>query len=344
MRILYVNDTMYYVVHGLLRGLERQGHEVRIVPLRLYSKLDQWWTLISEIQDFRPDLVFTPGWSIGQFDVDQYNQAIRDLRVFHVYWATEDPVFYEECSLRFAPSSDYVFTTTEELLPRYAELGKPSSLLLFGFNPEIHRPVPPSPDFGHDIILVANNYHWFSPEIECRRRAVRTVLMPVVENGFDVKVYGADWTKPDADIQIPAKFYGGHCPYLDTATAFSSAKIVLGIHSDDTSRTQTSVRTFEVLGSGAFYLTYYTPAHENLFENHKHLVWSKSPEETVELVEHYLKHDQDRRRIAAAGRRLALSQHTYDHRARDFEQAIAPFLAGHRGQTAQDAHRRGYEK
>jgi spore maturation protein CgeB len=319
---------MYYIIQGLLRGLEQQGCENRILPLRLYSKPIQSVVLAHEIETFRPDIVLTPGWSIGLFDEEQYNETIERSGLFHVYWATEDPVFWEKCTMVFAPRSDYVFTTAEECLPRYAELGKPASVLLFGCNPEVHRRVAPKPRYAHDIILVANNYHQYHEEMDARRTAIRNVLMPLIDERMDVGVYGVEWTSPTADIRVPEAFYGGYCPYKETASAYSSAKIVLGIQSVDTSPTQTSCRTFEILGSGAFYLTSYTPSHERLFENHKHLVWSKSPEETVELVKYYLVHDEERERIARSGQAYVYEHHSYVHRAREFLDTLTPRLKG----------------
>lgn len=327
MRVLFGLEIMDYLVHGLLRGLERQGHEVRIIPLRTYPKERQAGELVKAAAEFHPDLMLTPGWSIGHFDIPEYQRALSQLGLYHVYWATEDPVFFNECSMQFVPFADYVFTTTEEFVPRYAAMGKPSSLLLFGCNPEIHHQTRPDPRYAHDLILVANNYHWLRPDLPFRRQAIRTILLPLIEQGFDVKVFGVEWTNPQADIQIPPQYHGGFCPYLENSVAYSSAKIVLGVHWDNSSQTQSSIRTYEVLGSGAFYLTMHTPAHEHLFENGRHLVWSKSPEETVDLVRYYLAHPEERERIAAQGQQLVYEKHTYDVRAREFEQTLSPLLA-----------------
>lgn len=326
MKVLLANDVMYYIIQGLLRGLEQLGCANRVLPLRHYSRSSQSKVLSREIETFRPDVVLTPGWSIGLFDEEQYIATIKECGLFHVYWATEDPVFWEKCTMVFAPHSDYVFTVAEECLPRYAELGKPASTLLFGCNPELHRLVRPNPRYAHDIILVANNYHQYHTELNARRASIQTVLFPLIEAGLDVKVYGIEWTSSDADIRIPEANYGGYCPYRETAAAYSSAKIVLGIQSVDTSPTQTSCRTFEIMGSGAFYLTSYTPSHERLFENHKHLVWSKSPDETVELVKYYLAHDEERARIARAGQQCVYERHSYTQRAREFLDTIPPYM------------------
>lgn len=327
MRILFAGDLLSYVVHGLVPALEQRGHRVHIVPLRLYPPAAQGGALVEAVRRSEATMLLSAGCPLGQFELDPYLSTARAQGLYHVYWATEDPVFFRECSLAFAPFSDYVFTPAEELLPRYAGLGKPAAPLPFACNPALHRRLPPEPQFAHDVVLVAHNYHWPGPEGECRRRAVRAVLLPLIEAGYDVKVYGVDWTTPRiaGDLTIPAANYGGVCSYLEAPRLYSSARIVLGIHSSDQSATQTSCRTYEVLGSGAFYLTYRTPAHERLFENHRHLVWTESPDETLELVRFYLAHDAERARVAEAGQALVYARDTYAHRVRALEDALAPF-------------------
>jgi hypothetical protein len=71
-------------------------------------------------------------------------------------------------------------------------------------------------------------------------------------------------------------------------------------------RNFTSVRTFRSLMSGAFVLIRYFPGMEDLFINHKHLAWFKSHEEGLELIDYYLKRDQEREDIARNGRQRLL--------------------------------------
>jgi spore maturation protein CgeB len=78
-----------------------------------------------------------------------------------------------------------------------------------------------------------------------------------------------------------------------------------------------SNRTWFTLGCGGFLVTNYAPRLEEIFENHRHLVWYRSDGECLELIEHYLARPDERRRIAEAGRAYALAHRTYDHFARD---------------------------
>lgn len=325
MRVLTVNERTYYVNLGILAAMRDHGYSVEVLPLGDYPRDQQRRVLESRLREFRPDYVLTPGWSVGIFDTEIFLSVMDSSVHTHVYWATEDPLFFSDVSMVFAPHSDYVFTTTEECVERYRAMGLRSSTLLFGCNPRLFRPVPPKPQYQHDIVLVANNYTWFDEDRNFRAKAINNVVRPLVERGYDISLWGCNWSTEECGMDLGPR-WGGFCDYLDTPHAYSSAKIVLGLQSVNTSRTQTSCRTFEVMGCGAFLLTCCTPSHEYLFENHKHLVWSDSPEATVELVNYYLSHDSERQAIAAAGRAEVLRRHTYEHRLDELEKALNPHL------------------
>jgi spore maturation protein CgeB len=185
---------------------------------------------------------------------------------------------------------------------------------MFACNPSYHREAPPDPRYNHDIIFTGNNYSYHA----ARQRGVDTVLQPLIDQGYDLKVYGNEWwLDPNQSYTIPPSYYGGYMANEDLPAACASARIILGLHSVDTSRTMMSMRTFEILGCGGFYLTQWTPAIEEMFINHHHLVWSKSPEETLDLVEYYLQRPQLRQRIARQGQAEVYQKHTYQQRVRE---------------------------
>lgn len=80
------------------------------------------------------------------------------------------------------------------------------------------------------------------------------------------------------------------------------------------------------MGSGAFHLTPFTPAYANFFRNFEHVVWSTSAEETIDLVDYYLRHDEERKEIARKGREEILARHTYIHRVKQMEKDMISFI------------------
>ncbi len=73
-------------------------------------------------------------------------------------------------------------------------------------------------------------------------------------------------------------------------------------------------RVFDVPAAGAFVLTDHREQMENLFEPGTEVAFYRDPAEVPDLVRHYLDHPAERERIAQAGRRRVLAEHTYEHR------------------------------
>lgn len=306
MRVLFTNNAPV-TRWGIARGLARVGCETKVLGLWQIPYEDQERYLVSVVEDFRPDVIFSEG------DPPNHNkpavyEVCRRFGLPHVYWAVQDPLWHKEISVYCASHSDLVFTTAIELVPVYRKMGKPAELLLFACNPEVHHRTPPNDALRHEVVFVGNNYAE-------RAEAERRMIQPLIAGGRDLRVWGQWWDDRSKPFHIPSAYCDGYLGYTEAAEVYSSSAVVLGLHLDDTSKTQTSIRTFEVLGCGGFYLTQYTPAHEHLFKNGVHLVWSKSAEETLELVNYYLKNPAARERISTAGQAEVYAKHTITHRA-----------------------------
>ncbi len=322
MNILFTGEAPL-IKYGLLSGFEELGHNCMFLhgEYRLFDKPSEKQGPILEkaLAEFRPDMAITEGAS--GLDIKVVSKILRKHGIFHVYWAIEDPPHFNSISLPFARQCDYTFTTAAECIPKYHKNGLRADLLMFGCNPKYHRQVEPDPKYSHDIALVASNY-------DCRYDEARYMVRCLVDGGYDIKIWGLWWDDPARPVNLldhPEKF-GGLLPYELLPTVYSSAKIVLGLHCDDSSKTQTSMRTYEVLGCGAFYLTQYTPAHEYLFEYGTHLVWSKSADDTLRLADYYLNNDAERQKIAQLGQMKVYHEHSYVHRARHVLETIKPFI------------------
>lgn len=79
-------------------------------------------------------------------------------------------------------------------------------------------------------------------------------------------------------------------------------------------RHQVKVRDFEVPLAGGFYLVEEMPEHREFFALGKEIETWRTPAELVDKIRYYLSHDSERRAIAEAGRRRALSSQTWMHR------------------------------
>jgi len=89
----------------------------------------------------------------------------------------------------------------------------------------------------------------------------------------------------------------------------------INIHADSSPRYASNMRLFEATGVGCCLVTDWRPNMAELFEPGIEVVTYKSVDECVERVEWLLKNPEELKKIAAAGMRRCLKDHTFAQRA-----------------------------
>ena len=317
MRVLFTNESPL-IKYGLAAGFRQIGCQVRIImgertPLGR-SFAARTAPVISIIASLNRTL-FSPKVIRG---LCPYSLP-PDSQSFPAAFCTGPSKirFQPSPSLWPMPLVDYIFTTTAECVSRYESMGKGSKCCCLRCNPEFHRYTGPREDYLYDMILVATNY-------DSRYQEIRWFIMPLVERGFSIKIWGLYWDDPTRPVNLLSYpwVYGGLLPYEELPWVYSSAKIVLGVNCDDTSITQTSMRPFEALGcGGGLYLGHYTKAQEALFGD---LIFqARNTDQTLNAVETILgMSENERRERALCAQRYVYEEHTYQLRA---EQILRAF-------------------
>ena len=106
-----------------------------------------------------------------------------------------------------------------------------------------------------------------------------------------------------------------------------------------------NMRLFEVLASGSMLITKKIPnGQSDLFRDGEHLVEYTSTEDLLDKVDYYLKHEDERLKIARAGQELALTKHTYKNRVDKLLETImvdrsSPGTALVRSMSRKDVHK-----
>jgi spore maturation protein CgeB len=310
-RILFFAHSSKYTL-GLPQGFRELNCPVFV--LRDLNKK----SIEEAVDNFRPDILITTGWAYRRYKskyIEELVKKVAKYKIKHVYWATEDPRWIKECSFRcidtFKPNT--VLTIHPESVSKYQRLGIPAGHLDFGCNPEFNKNEPPSSKYAYDVALVGNGgREWKS----YRRDSVQILLRPLVERGYNIAIWGKRWDRFNEKLmgfKIPEHMLKGELPYEETNKVYNSAKIIIGLQNDQDMLTS---RTFEVLGSGGFLLTVPTQSVNNLFKNNVHLTCSSSPEDTVNLVDYFLKDGAARQRIAQNGQAEVYLNHTYKERTK----------------------------
>jgi Glycosyl transferases group 1 len=276
----------------------REGRLRRLVGARLARRVT-----LARIERFRPDFVFIHAHDVSQEVFDALAPRFRTVLFTPDCWRSPLP----EEELFLARRVDLLLTVARGQIAEFEAAGvRRAAYLAEAHDPRIHHPVASAgPEWQSDVAYIgkasaANELH-----------QTRASLVPEVAKRFDTKVYGRGWEGlgiTPARAEVYPEHYRLVC---------RGAKIVLGRDWRDDCEWYFSNRTWFTLGCEGFLLTNYAPGLEELFENHRHLVWYRSPAECLELIGHYLGRPDERRRIAAEGHAYALAHRTSDHFARD---------------------------
>jgi len=285
------------VTTHFIRGFESQGHRVLwLRPSRLArvfgSRAVSAW-LLRRVARFAPDLVFVYKHDVAPELLDRL-PADAPLVVFY----EDAPPEPDPRVLAVARKATLLFTTAGGQVEELERAGVPRARFLrSGCDPIDHVPGRLQASLRADAAFIG------SAAGEDRLRLLRDVAARC-----SVRVYGSGWEQALDMKPTLADVYPEQ--YRDIC---ASTRIMLGIDPRHDVPRYFSNRTWLTLGCGGFLLTRYIPGLEEFFGNHRHLVWFRSHDEALELVDHYLAHEDERERIARAGCEYVHAYHTFRH-------------------------------
>ena len=105
----------------------------------------------------------------------------------------------------------------------------------------------------------------------------------------------------------------------DMVRMLSSYKIAFNFNIAD----DINYRTFEAPAAGAMLLTNYTPNLEKLFDLDNELVIYKNMDDIIQKIAYFTKNEDERQKIADAGKKRVNDNHSYDERAKLFLRMIS---------------------
>ena len=320
-RILLLNPAPSLIKYGMRWGFEQNGVFVHLLDGEeaVYNKpRDEQLRIIErKIKEYEINYIFCEGYS--NMPVNDISILCRKNKVRFDWWAIEDPVTPHIGEyIASNKLADFIWTTTVEFIDKYKSFGVNSDLLLFGCNPDFHKPVVSENRFKHDLSLVASNY-------SNRFDKTKEFFFPLIDNKFDIMFYGHWWLNPNQAVNLIDRpeyvwnepNYGTVLPYEWLPIVINSSKIMLGHNCSDLSTTQTSCRPFETLCSSgeSVFLAYYTEAQEKLFGDY--IIQVKNGKEMVEKANELLAlTDVQRRSIATRAREFVIKEHSYKLRAK----------------------------
>lgn len=208
--------------------------------------------------------------------------------------------------LKGLPYYSIYFTTKSYGVEELKDLGC-SKVIFIGnaYDSKIHRPKAVTKE---DRLNLGGQVGFIGDYERERAEAIYYLA----ENGIPIRIWGPNWDRKCRLSHPSLKIEGKPLWGDDYAMAICSFDINL-VFLRKTNRDLQTTRSIEIPACGGFMLAECTNEHLELFEEGKEAEFFSTKEELLEKVQYYLKHEEERRLIAHAGKERCLKSGYSNH-------------------------------
>lgn len=264
--------------------------------------------LQAQVDDYRPDVILNQ--SVSEVGSDLLDRMRASTRLIVGQIASPEPDGEDYHAY------DLMISSLPNFVDRYRKRGTPAELNRLGFDPRVLDTVK-APARDVDVSFVGS----LSPAHPVRARLVEWLAG---QTRLDIWGNGVDQFPAGSAIH---RHYHGEAWGIKMFTTLARSKITVNNHIGIAENFANNMRLYEATGMGCLLLNDRKSNIEDMFEPGREIVCYESPEECLDLIRYYSKNDAERARIAAAGQRRTLAEHSYVNRttelAKLFEQHIA---------------------
>src|SRR3989344_428276 len=304
-------------------GFEEAGHEPRVFSDLTNQYLDKTWlkkyshrqmvsNFFKTIREFKPDLVFVsaglrfPGWVI--------KEAREKAKIPVANWVVDNPAVYHSTLFHDLSFYSQVFCIDRVWMPAL-EFMNPGKVFYLSHAADHLSFRPLNGERDIDLVYAGNvGFKLPSAPAGYMRAGILDFL---AQQGFKLKAFLPGLTAETLKVYTNLKkidYYSGYQSHDQVNRLYNQAKIVLSLSGPHTFASL-SPRTFDAAYSGSFQLVEYRSDILEHFPGHC-LPAFKNQSELLELVSYYLNHRQERERLSAIARSIALEKHTFKSRAK----------------------------
>ncbi len=266
----------------LLRRSQPQGDILRTIAL-------------AQIRQFRPDVLYLQ--DLAVFPPDVLREVKRSVRLLvgQIASPLPDPAYLA--------SFDLILTSFPHFVDRFRAQGIASEYFRIGFDP-IVRDALQSVERARPCTFVGgiSSVH-----------GARTRFLEALAREVDIEFFGYGAESLPSDSPIVAK-HRGEAWALDMYRVLAESRITVNTHIDVAENNANNMRLYEATGCGALLLTDAKSNLHELFTPGVEVVTYRDAAEAVEKINGYVARPQEAAKIAAAGQRRTLHEHTYRQR------------------------------
>jgi hypothetical protein len=265
--------------------------------------------LLAQVRAYRPDVVLNQSVSeVGSDILDRLRPYTR-LIVGQIASPMPDNEDYHAYDLMVSSLPNFVV--------HYRRQGLNAELNRLGFDRRVLAAIG-TPARDVDVSFVGS----LSPAHPGRAKLVEWLAG---QTELDIWGNGLDQFPPDLPVH---RRYHGEAWGADMFRVLARSRITVNNHIAIAEEYANNMRLYEATGMGALLVTDRKSNIADIFEPGREVVCYDSQQECLELIAYYRAHEDERARIAAAGQRRTLEQHSYRHRTAELAGLFGTALRG----------------
>lgn len=255
LKIAYVCDEMTY------RSFQNLTESVYITP----------WNWHEVLEKERPDIFFCESaWSgiedykdcwrgrVYKSDKVRYNnrkvlfnilEYCKENGIKTVFWNKEDPTFFGNTAYDFIDTAlhfEYIFTTAEECVEKYKELGGKNVFVLpFGFSPKLFNPMN-SQKKENRAVFAGSWYH----EHQERCKQMQKMFNEIIDRKIDLQIYDRNANLKETINVFPKEYQAyvhGQIPFDKLGEEIKKSQYGININTVVNSSTMFARRVYEMM-------------------------------------------------------------------------------------------------
>jgi len=281
----------------------------KIPKLRSWFKI-KWpeQILKAQIKKFKPDIIYCQSLSNPS---PKFLTKIKPYVKMIIGQVACPTVFNRNQLFHF----DLILTSFPHFVDRLKKIGIKSEYLKIGFESSILKKLTKNKK-QYAAVFVGG----FS-----RHHAVIIKTFEYLAKNTDIDFWGYGFKKLSADSIIRNKHHGKVWG-IDMYNILYNAKISINRHIDAAENFANNMRLYESTGVGTMLITDMKDNLNELFEIGKEIETYSSKEELLEKINYYLNHEDERKKIAEAGQKRTLKDHTYEIRMKELMDIFNKYL------------------
>ncbi|MEQ8766994.1 MAG: glycosyltransferase [Planctomycetota bacterium] len=305
----------------LLKALRDLGHETEVFDYR--NAVDLPAELEHHVQAHEPEIhILFNGEKFRPADIEW----LKARGIYTILWNHDVHESLPEWLIALARVHDFYFNIARGMIPRYRELGiENCAWLSEGFDPSFFQYESISPEerraYDTDAVLVGNISN--NPSYRIRR----DMLAHLHRGGIRIQWWGTriphKWRNVTFFFTKVARSWGGEYIWNEKyAKVVACSKIFVAREINPEVEASVSNRIYAALGNGAFYLSWYNPGMEDIFEIDREIVVFRDLDEMVDKARYYLEHEDERLAIVKAGQARVLRDYSWRQRFEEMFQVV----------------------